>query len=109
MALRRIVSGDPFARTACLARSSVLPSPPRTLSNLEISRFAANGPELAGSAVGPLVSAETVSGVEPDFGRVVSGPEIPFPGNETVSGGDTVRIGSALVRRSVQGFDRAGL
>jgi hypothetical protein len=59
----------------------VLPAPPRTLSNLGISRFAPNGPELAASAVGPPVSAETNSRRGGDFGRVVSGLEIPFPGN----------------------------
>lgn len=58
-----------------------LPGPPRTLSNLGISRFASEGPELTGRAVGALVSAETNSGVEGDFGRVVSGSEIRFPGN----------------------------
>ena len=41
-----------------------LPPPPRTLSNLGISRFAPKGPELAGCAVGAVVSAETNSGVE---------------------------------------------
>ena len=55
--------------------------PPRTLSNLGISRFAPKGPELAGCVGGAVVSAETNSGVEEDFGRVVSGLEIPFPGN----------------------------
>jgi hypothetical protein len=59
----------------------ILPTPPRTLSNLRISRFAPKGPELAGCAVGAVVSAETNSGVEEDFGRVVSGLEIRLPGD----------------------------
>jgi hypothetical protein len=41
-----------------------LPPPPGTLSNFGISRFAPKGPELAGSADGAVVSAETNSGLE---------------------------------------------
>ena len=66
--------------------------PPRTLANLGISRFAPNGPELAGSAVGPLVSAETNSGVEEISGALSLALKSRFPETETVSGGDTVRM-----------------
>ena len=74
----------------------VLPGPPRTLSNLEISRFAPNGPELAGSGVGPLVSAETNTGVEEISAALSLALKSRFPETETVSGGDTVRIGARL-------------
>jgi hypothetical protein len=42
----------------------ILPGPPRTLSKLGIFRFALKGPELAGFAIGAVVSVETNSGVE---------------------------------------------
>ena len=40
-----------------------VPGPPRILSNSGLSRFVPKGPELAGFAVGAVVSAETNSGV----------------------------------------------
>jgi hypothetical protein len=70
----------------------VLPGPPRTLSNLEISRVAPNGPELAGSAFGPLVSAETNSGVEEILAALSPALKSRFPETETVSGGDAIRM-----------------
>ena len=90
----------------------VLPTPPRTLSNLGISRFARNGPELAGSTVGLLVSAESDSGVDEVSAELSLALEIPFPGNGDPSGAETrfeCDSYGALIRHSVQQFDRGGL
>src|SRR5215208_440632 len=62
----------------------VLPGPPRTLSNLGISRFAQNGPELAGFAVAALVSAETNSGVDVISAELSLPLKSGFPETETV-------------------------
>ena len=58
--------------------------PPRTLSNLGISRFAPKGPELAGCAVGAVVSAETNSGVEEILAELSLALKSGFPETETV-------------------------
>ncbi len=62
----------------------VLPAPPRTLSNLGISRFAPKGPELAGSAVGAVVSGETNSGVEEISAELSLALKSGCPATETV-------------------------
>jgi hypothetical protein len=62
----------------------VLPGPPRTLSNLGISRFAPKGPELAGCAVGAVVSAETNSGVEEISAELSLALKSGCPATETV-------------------------
>src|SRR5256885_12267447 len=58
--------------------------PPRTSSNLRISRFAPKGPELAGSAVGTMVSAETNSGVEEILAKLSLPLKSGCPATETV-------------------------
>jgi hypothetical protein len=62
----------------------ILPAPPRTLSNLGISRFAPKGPELAGCAVGAVVSAETNSGVEEISAELSLALKSGCPATETV-------------------------
>jgi hypothetical protein len=62
----------------------VLPGPPRTLSNLGISRFAPKGPELAGCAVGAVVSAETNSGLEEISAELSLALKSGCPATETV-------------------------
>ena len=62
----------------------VLPGPPRTLANLGISRFAPKGPELVGSAVGAVVSAETNSGVEEISAELSPALKSGCPATETV-------------------------
>ena len=62
----------------------VLPGPPRTLANLGISRFAPKGPELAGSAVGAVVSAETNSGAEEISAELSLALKSGCPATETV-------------------------
>ena len=57
----------------------VLPGPPRTLSNCEISRRRPKGPQLAGSCRLRFGLRGDRFWPEGDFGRVVSGLEIPFP------------------------------
>ena len=59
----------------------VLPGPPRTLSNREISLRLPKGPQLAGSDVGVSVSVETISGQEAILGELSLALGIPFPGN----------------------------
>jgi hypothetical protein len=61
----------------------VLPGPPRTLSNLGISRFALKGPELGGFAVGGVVSAETDFGVEEISGELSLALKSGCPATET--------------------------
>ena len=74
-----------------LVRSGLRP-PPRTLSNLGISRFAPKGPELAGYAVGAVVSAETNSGVEEISAELSLALKSGCPATETASGRDSVRM-----------------
>jgi hypothetical protein len=62
----------------------ILSGPPRTLANLGISRFAPKGPELAGSAVGAVVSAETNSGVEEILAKLSLPLKSGCPATETV-------------------------
>ena len=59
----------------------ILPAPPRTLSNREISPRLPKGPQLAGSDVGVSVSVETFSGLEAILGELSLALGIPFPGN----------------------------
>src|SRR5262249_16065902 len=59
----------------------VLPGPPRTRSNREISSRLPKGPQLAGSDVGVSVSVETFSRLEAIFGELCLALGIPFPGN----------------------------
>ena len=67
-----------------------------------------NGPRIGGLGCGPLVSAETNSGVEEISAALSLALKSRFPETETVSGGDAFER-SALIRRSVQEFDRSGL
>ena len=50
------------------------------------------GPELAGCAVGAVVSAETNSGVEEISAELSLALKSRFPETETLSGRDTVRM-----------------
>ena len=75
----------------------VFPSPPRTLSNLGISRFAPKGPELAGGAVGAVISAETNSGMEEISAELPLALKSGCPVTETVSSRDAVRISDHYV------------
>jgi hypothetical protein len=70
----------------------VLSGPPRTLSNLGISRFAPKGPELAGCPVSAVVSAETNSGVEEISAELSLALKSGCPETETVSSKDAVRM-----------------
>src|SRR5262245_34567569 len=63
------------------AKLRLLPGPPRTLSNREISPRLPKGPQLAGSEVGVSVSVETFSGREAFLGELSLALGIPFPGN----------------------------
>ena len=62
----------------------VLPSPPRTPTLTEISRFSALAPNWPASLRGP-VSAKASSNFLARFGAFVSVHEIPFPGNRDFS------------------------
>jgi hypothetical protein len=55
---------------------------------LGISRFAPKGPELAGCAVGAVVSAETNSGVDEISAELSPALKTGCPATETVSGRD---------------------
>ena len=57
----------------------VLPDPPRSLSNLQISRRRPRRSQLAGSCGCLSVSAETFSGVKAILGGLSLGRGIPFP------------------------------
>jgi hypothetical protein len=70
----------------------VLPGPPRTLSNLGISRFTPKGPELAAPAVGAVVSAETKSGMEEISAELSLASKSRFPETEILSARETVRM-----------------
>jgi len=61
-----------------------LRSPPRTLSNLGISRLAPRGRELAGSAVCAVVSVETNSGVDEISAELSLALKAGCPATETV-------------------------
>jgi hypothetical protein len=70
----------------------VLPAPPRSLTQTEISRFSANSPELAG-ILARVLSPQSVDWIS----RALSGPlslprKIAFPAAEICVGGDSVRM-----------------
>src|SRR6478735_2138654 len=57
----------------------ILPGPPRSPSNLQISRRRPKSPQLARSCDWVSVSAETVSGLKAILGGLSLGRGIPFP------------------------------
>jgi hypothetical protein len=78
------------------------PGPPCTLSNLGISRFAPKSPELAGCAVGAVVSAETTSSVGEISAELSLALKSGCPATETVSSRDAVRMSDHHVLKPIE-------
>jgi hypothetical protein len=70
----------------------ILPAPPRSLTQTEISRFLTNSPELEGF-VGAFCFCKLSIGFQGRFRRLCLCPaKLRFPATETGVGGDSVRM-----------------
>jgi hypothetical protein len=89
----------------------VLPSPPRSPSNLQISRRRPKSPQLAGSCGWVSVSAETVSGLKAILGGLSLGRGIPFPRCRLILDEDWSGCGASFrgsAERTSRAFGRLG-